>query len=100
MKRRSNWKLAIVSNRADRKDEATRVGEAGGAIPGPAFSALNATYLDSSDGSSGDTSKVSDRKIQRQADLRFTIGVAFALALPVLVGMGVYIATTALLRAS
>lgn len=73
-------------------------------IPGPALLALNdppqLTYFDNADGWSEHTSKVMGRKSQRQANLRFTIGVAIALALPVLIGMSVYIATTAVLRAS
>jgi hypothetical protein len=83
----------------------TKVSEAGtAAIPGPAFLALNDppqfTYLANAEGSSEYTSKVSDRRIQRQADLRFIIGAVIALALPVLIGMSVYFATTAILRAS
>jgi hypothetical protein len=97
MQRRSNWTPAIVSNRVDRE---TKLREADGAIPGPALSALNVTYIDDTDRSSEDRSKLVDRKIQRQADLRFTIGVALALALPVLIGMGIYIATSAILGAS
>jgi hypothetical protein len=104
MQRRSNWTPVIVSNRADRTDGETKVSEVGGAIPGPAFSTLNdslrVTYLDSVDGWSEDAPKVLDRKIRIQADLHFTICVAIALTLPVLIGIGLYIATTALLRAS
>ena len=104
MQRRSNWTPAIVSNRADRTDGETKVSEVGGAMPGPVFSALNdplrVTYLDSADGRSEDAPKVLDRKIRIQADLHFTICVAIALTLPVLIGIGLYIATTALLRAS
>jgi hypothetical protein len=37
---------------------------------------------------------------QNQTDIRFTIGIAIALALPMLIGMGIYVATTALLNAS
>jgi hypothetical protein len=99
MKRRSNWTPAIVSNLADRAGGGTKVSEADGAIPGPALSALNVTYLGNADGPP-EESKALDRKIHRQADLRFAIVVAFVLALPVLIGMGVYIATTSILRAS
>ena len=74
------------------------------AIPGPELLALNyapqLTYFDSADGWLEYNSKISDRKTQRQTNLHFTIGVAIALALPVLIGMSVYIATTAVLRAS
>jgi hypothetical protein len=37
---------------------------------------------------------------QNQTDIRFTVGIAIALALPMLIGMGIYIATTALLNGS
>jgi len=40
------------------------------------------------------------QETERRGDLVFTIGVAFAFALPALLGMGVYIAMLALLRAS
>ena len=72
-------------------------------IPGPALLALNdppqRTYFDNADGSSEFTSKVPDRKNERQHNLRFTVGVAIALTLPVFIGIGFYIATTAILRA-
>jgi hypothetical protein len=78
--------------------------EADFVIPGPALLALadppQLTYFDSADGWSEYTSKIIGRKSQRQANLRFTIGVAIALALPVVIGMSVYIATAAVLRAS
>jgi hypothetical protein len=91
-------------NQNRRTRSGTTISEAGGAIPGPAFSALNdppqLTKLGNADRLSENTSDVPDRKIQHQADFRFAIGVAVALALPVLIGMGVYIATTAILGAS
>jgi len=78
--------------------------EADWVIPGPALLALNdppqLTYLDDADGLSKYTSKVTDRKIERHTDLRFAIGVAIALALPVLIGVSIYISTAAILRAS
>jgi hypothetical protein len=40
------------------------------------------------------------QETQRRTDLAFSIGVALALALPAFLGMGVYIASFALLRAS
>lgn len=99
--RDGNFLGVAFENQNTRTGSETKVSEA---ITGPAFSTLNdplqLTKLDNADGSSENTSEVLDRKIQRQADLRFTIGVAFALALPVLIGTGVYIATTAILRAS
>jgi hypothetical protein len=78
--------------------------EADFVIPGPALLALNEppqlAYFDNADGWSESTSKGIGRGSQRQANLRFTIGVAIALALPVVIGMSVYIATMAVLRAS
>ena len=91
----------LVPNRADGE---TKSSEADGANPGKAFSTLNdpprATCLDNAAGSSEDASKVPDQETESQADLRFSIGVVMALALPALIGTGVYVATTVLLRAS
>jgi hypothetical protein len=56
------------------------------------------TYFDNADGWSECTSKVLDRRNERQDNLRFTVGVTIALTLPVFIGMGFYIATTAILR--
>jgi hypothetical protein len=104
MTRRSNWTPVIVPNRADRTDGETKISDADVVIPEPAFAALNGpprpTHLDNADTSSEDRPKVPDRKTQSQADLRFTIGIVVALALPALIGIGVYVATTVLLRAS
>jgi hypothetical protein len=75
---------------------ATKLSEAGSDIPGLSFSALNdpaqLTFFDTVGGSSELHSKAIDRKIQ--------IGVAIALALPILIGMSFYIATAFILRAS
>jgi len=72
-------------------------------IPGPALLALNdppqLTYFDNADGWSEFTSKAPDQKNERQDNLRFTVGVAIALTLPVFIGIGFYVATTAILRA-
>lgn len=92
----------VFENQTTLTRSETKVGEAGGVIP--ASPALNdppqLTSLDNANGSSEHTSKVIDREITRQSDIRFTIGVAVALALPALIGMGVYVATTAILGAS
>lgn len=79
--------------------------EADEAIPEPTFPAPDhpplLAHFDDTDGLAPYTSKVTDRgNIERRADLRFAIGVAIALALPVLIGVGFYISTTAILRAS
>jgi len=100
MRPRSNWTPAIVSNRADRTGRETNVNVSDVATPGPSFAAFYVAFLDNRDGLSADTSNASDPTIQRQADRRFAIGVAFALALPVLIGLGVYIVMTIGLRAS
>lgn len=99
MRPRSNWTPVVVSNRADRKPGAKdSLGDV--AAPGPDFTALHVTYLNNGDELSAGGSNAVDRTIQRQADLRFAIGVAIALALPVLIGIGVYIAMTGALRTS
>ena len=100
MRPRSNWTPVIVSNRADRTERETTVSVVDVAALAPDFTALHVTYLNNGDGLSADASNALDRTIQRQADLRFAIGVVIALALPVLIGIGVYIAMTGALRAS
>ena len=79
--------------------------DADGAIPEPTFPTLNDPPLLAHFGDAGglaeSTSKIAERgQIERRDDLRFAIGVAIALALPALIGVGVYISTTAILRAS
>jgi hypothetical protein len=87
-----------VSNRDLRNESDTQVSLADDAIAWPAFSALYVTYVD---GPFEDTTKVLDRKVQRRADLRFAIGVALALALPAVIGLGVFVAAESIiLRAS
>lgn len=91
MERRSNWTPTIVSNQAGRVDGVLNINEPAGVIRGRPFSAASATNTHAPD----DTLKVKDRR----ADIRFTIGVALALSLPVLIGIGLYVATSALLKA-
>lgn len=87
----------IVSNRGDQTEGDKEVRQTYDAFAAPSFSALHVTYVE---GSLEDTTKV-DQKIQRLADLRFAIGVALALALPAVIGLGVYVAAESLiLRAS
>ena len=78
---RPKWTPVIVSNRNLRNEGETQVSLAD---EGPAFFALQPPYVD---GSVEDTTKVLD---QRRADLRFSIGVALALALPAVIGFGIY----------
>jgi hypothetical protein len=95
--RRSNWTPVIVSNRGNRTEGDKKVRQAHDAIAAPAFSALHVTY----EGSLEDTTKVLDQKSQRRADLRFAIGIALALALPAVIGLGIYAAAESIiLRAS
>jgi hypothetical protein len=100
MRPQSNWTPTIVPNRANRTDGETSVSNFRGAIQEPSLSALNATYTDYPDGSSENTLRVSRREGRSPADIRFAMVLAFALALPALIGIGIYIATTAVLRAS
>lgn len=96
MQRRANWTPRVVSNRDGRTDGETKVDQADDPIGG--WSALYVTYLC---GSSENMTKVLDRSIQRRGDVRFAIGVALALALPALIGLGVYVAAESIiLRAS
>jgi hypothetical protein len=87
MRRRTNWTPVIVSN-CDPK-----VSLADGAIARPPFSTSHVA--------SSDPTKVLDQKIQHRSDVRFSIGVALALALPAFIGLGIYIAAESIiLRAS
>jgi hypothetical protein len=89
MKRRRNWTPTIVSNGADRSGGKAKVSES--VTPGPIFAGPNVTGHDKAEVSSEEISQ----KIEQRADLRFALGVAVALALPALIGMGVYVAMTA-----
>lgn len=100
MRPQYNWTPTIVPNRAKEPDGETRVSDFDGAIREPSLSALNATDTDYSGGSAEDALKVSRRELRRYADARFSIVVAFVLMLPALIGIGFYIAATAVLRAS
>ncbi len=96
--RRSSWTPVIVSNRGNRTEGDKKVRLAHDAIAAPAFSALHVTYVE---GSLENTTKVLDQKSQGRADLRFAIGIALALALPALIGLGFYVAAESIiLRAS
>ena len=88
MKRRRNWTPTIVSNSADRNGGKAKVSES--VTPGPIFAGPKVTGHDKAEVLSEETSQ----KIEHQADLRFAFGVAIALALPALIGMGVYVAMT------
>jgi hypothetical protein len=98
MRRQSTWTSAIVSNRADRTDREINVSESSGVIQEPARSALIAECTDPQ-GYSEDPCKTPDRELQRRADIRFAIGIGLTLTLPVLISMGAYITTVALLKA-
>jgi hypothetical protein len=76
--RRSNWTPVIVSNFGNPADEI---------FGGQASSALHPAHTD---GFLGEASNDFYPKTERQADLRFSIGVALALALPALIGFGIY----------
>jgi hypothetical protein len=80
---RSNWTPVIVS-----KEIVSNFGNPADEIFGSqASSALHPAYTD---GFLGEASNLIDLRAQRQADLRFSIGVALALALPAVIGFGIY----------
>jgi hypothetical protein len=69
--------------RWDHVDRKAKVSES--VTPGPIFAGPKVTGHDKAEVLSEETSQ----KIEHQADLRFAFGVAIALALPALIGMGV-----------
>jgi hypothetical protein len=71
--RRSSWTPVIVSNLGNQAEDAF----------GRQSSALRDTYID-------EFPEGASKTTQRQADLRFSIGVALALALPAVIGFGIY----------
>jgi hypothetical protein len=83
-------------------DSESQTGEADIVIPEPAFSILNdppqAAYFGNIDMLPECMPEGGDRQHVKRADLRFAIGVAVALALPVLISMSAYIATTVVLK--
>jgi hypothetical protein len=83
-------------------DSESQTGEADIVIPPPAFSILNdppqAVYFGNIDMLPECMPEGGDRQHVRRADLRFAIGVAVALALPVLISMSAYVATTVVLK--
>ena len=71
--RQSSWTPVIVSNLGNQAEDAF----------GRQSSALHDTYMD-------EFPEGASKATQRQADLRFSIGVALALALPAVIGFGIY----------
>jgi hypothetical protein len=93
MQRRANWTPVIVSNRDVWTEGDTKVSQADDAVADPTFPALppsDARGL-------SENVKSLDQKNSRQADLRFAIGVAIALGLPTLIGLGVYVAAESIM---
>jgi hypothetical protein len=80
----------------------SQTGEADIIIPEPAFSMLNdplqAVSFGNIDMAPECVPEGGDRQHVRRADLRFAIGVAVALALPVLISVSAYVATTVVLK--
>jgi len=75
--------------------------EADVVIDQPAFSILGEPpqLADNAEGLAEFASNIAERNRGGGSDVRFTIGVAVVLALPVLISLGAYIATTVVLRA-
>jgi len=71
-------------------------------IEGPAYSMLaDPPHLraDSGDGLTEFASKIAEQNSRGGSDVRFTVGVALVLALPVLISLGAYVATTSFFAA-
>jgi hypothetical protein len=100
--RKGNFFGVAFENLGIPGDSETPVAEPDLIMPEPAFSILNDPpqniCLGDADMLSEWMSRGTDRKNEGRADLRFTFGVAVALALPVLIGMSAYIATAAILK--
>jgi hypothetical protein len=81
----------------------SEIGEPGIAIEGPELAMLSAPPLlagpDDVEGLAEFTAKIGEQNNNGRSDARFIIGVAIALAMPVLISLGAYIATTAAIRA-
>ena len=81
----------------------TDIAEPGAAVEVPALSMLSAPPLlagpDDVEGLAEFASKITKQDNQGRSDARFVVGVAIALAMPVLISLGAYIATTVALRA-
>src|ERR1700740_2704439 len=77
--------------------------ERGVAIEEPSLAMLSAPPLlanpDNAEGLAEFTSKIGEQNNHGRSDARFIIGVDIALAMPVLISLGAYIATTAAIRA-
>jgi hypothetical protein len=72
-------------------------------IEAPGFSLLanpqQLAHPDDAEAFTEFASQIAERKSDGGADVRFTVGVAVALGLPVLISLGAYIATTKVLGA-
>ena len=79
----------------------SEIGEADLAIGEPSFSLLNEPLqvADPNEGLTEFESNITQGNGDRGSDVGFTIGVAVALALPVLISLGAYIATTVVFKA-
>jgi hypothetical protein len=100
--RKGNFFGVAFENHSSWSDRETQSG-ADILIPGPALLALDepsqAAYFEHVEGWSEYNSNVSSQKLPPRQQLPFTAGVAIALSVPVFIGMAIYIATTAILRA-
>jgi hypothetical protein len=101
--RKGNFFGVAFENQSLPSDRENELGEGDIAIPEPAFSILNdpppqPAYFGNADLLPECTTKGVDRKHDGRADLRFAIGVAVAFALPVLISISAYVATTVVLK--
>jgi hypothetical protein len=102
--RKGNFFGVAFENQNSPSNTESRVGEAETMMPAPAFSMF---YDQPKLGDAPEQdiwaelgSKVRGRKDQRRTDLRFMVGVAIALTLPVFISLGAYLVTTMVLRSS
>ena len=72
-------------------------------LEGPAYSMLadppQLLRADNADTLTEFASKITERRHDGRSDIRFTLGVAVVLALPVLISLGAYVATTSFFAA-
>jgi hypothetical protein len=94
MKRRANWTPVVVSNALPQK-KGGKTSAAGDAFAVSAREASHVTHV--ADPLPGNTTETFDQQKQRRADLRFSMGVALAFALPVIIALTVYLTAGSIL---
>jgi hypothetical protein len=100
--RRGNFFGVTFEDQRSPALKAPEVGEADVIIEGPALSILADQQRLAGPGGAEEltefASKIAEQNNDNRSDVRFMIGVVVALALPVLISLGAYVATTVALR--